>query len=406
MRTGILLGTILGCLALPARAAGQSPLFQRVSATLAGLEGELIEVRRDLHRHPEVSGQERRTAGVVAERLRKLGLEVRTGVGGHGVVGVLRGGGPGPIVAYRADMDAVYSNAPDPVEFRSETPGVRHICGHDLHTTVGLALAAGLASVRAELPGTVVFVFQPAEENVTGARAMLADGAFSPLPAAVFGLHTAPLPVGQLGTMPGTMMAWRDRVAVRITGSGDLGVAADTVSALIRSLSTVDPSQAVVPRQPPFLLAQVAPVGETADSRTVNGSISVADDASSARANSTITARIGRLALPEVSFALEYTPRWVPGVTNDAGLTSAATASIRRALGADAVVDVNSISPAFSEDYGAFQAETPGVFFYLGVGSIGMPHSPGYVADEAAIVFGARAMAAAVLDRLAGSPGA
>jgi len=406
MRTGILLATIAGWLSTPAPAAAQSPLFQRVSDALAGIETELIEVRRDLHRHPEVSEQERRTAGVVADRLRRLGLEVRTGVGGHGVVGILRGGKPGPIVAYRADMDAVFSNAPDPVDFRSETSGVRHICGHDLHTTVGLGLAAGLASVRSELPGTVVFLFQPAEENVTGAKAMLADGALSTLPAAIFGLHTAPLPVGQLGTMPGTMMAWRDRFTVRITGSGNLGAAADTVTALIRSLSTLAPADAVAPHQPPFLLAQVAPVRETADSRTVTGSISVADEASSAGANTTITARIGRLALPQVSFAVEYQPRWVPGVTNDSTLTAAANHSIRTALGADAVVDVNSISPAFSEDYGAFQARTPGVFYYLGVGAIGMPHSPGYVADEAAIIFGARAMAAAVLDRLAGAPGA
>src|SRR6185436_5771750 len=118
-------------------------------------------------------------------------LDVRTGVGGYGVVGVLKGGKPGPLVAYRADMDAVPSNEPDPVDFRSETPGIRHICGHDLHMTIAIGLASALHSVKADLPGSVMFIFQPAEERGAGAKAMLDAGVFAPTaPAAIFGLHT------------------------------------------------------------------------------------------------------------------------------------------------------------------------------------------------------------------------
>jgi amidohydrolase len=149
--------------------------MEDVERQLQSVRADLIEVRRDIHRHPEVSGQEERTAWIVAERLRGSGLEVATGVGGHGVVGILRGGKPGPTVAYRADMDAVYSNAPDPVPFASETPGVRHICGHDIHTTVALGVAEALTAIRDELPGTVKFIFQPAEENIQGAYAMIED---------------------------------------------------------------------------------------------------------------------------------------------------------------------------------------------------------------------------------------
>lgn len=155
---------------------GQPALFPRVDQRLNEITNAMIDVRRDLHRHPEVSGQESRTEGVVASRLRQLGLEVTPGVGGHGVMARLTGGKPGRTVAIRADMDAVPSNAFDPVDFRSVTPGIRHICGHDIHTTVALAVAEGLAAVQSDLKGNVVFVFQPAEENVTGARAMLAAG--------------------------------------------------------------------------------------------------------------------------------------------------------------------------------------------------------------------------------------
>ena len=135
-------------------AAQESNPYGRFADRFDALHDELIEIRHDFHRHPEVSGSEERTSGVVAARLNELGFQVRTGVGGYGVVGRLDGGRPGPIVAFRADMDAVPSNPADPVEFRSETKGVRHICGHDIHTTVGLALAEGFAAIRDDLAGS------------------------------------------------------------------------------------------------------------------------------------------------------------------------------------------------------------------------------------------------------------
>jgi metal-dependent amidase/aminoacylase/carboxypeptidase family protein len=298
----------------PLAVLGQSEsLLSRISAHLAEREADLIAVRRDLHRHPELSGEEQRTAGIVADRLRALGLDVETGVGGHGVVGILKGGRPGPLVAYRADMDAVPSAAPDPVPFASEVPGVRHICGHDIHVTVGLALASALSHVRAELPGSVMFIFQPAEERVAGARAMLDAGLFADRrPVAIYGVHTAPLEVGRISVKSGVMM------------------------------------------------------------------------------------------LPNAS---------APGATNDEALTVAAREAIVAALGAETVIPLQAPPPGFSEDFGWFQKEVPGVFFFLGAsnaatGVVAMPHAPAFVADEAAIVFGARAMAAVLLARLGSQAGA
>lgn len=238
----------------------------------------------------------------MAARLKALGLEVRTGIGGHGVVGLLRGGRPGPVVAYRADMDAVPSTEPDPVEFRSVVKNVRHICGHDVHVAIGIGLASALASVRRDLAGSVLFVFQPSEERATGARAMLDDGLFAKVkPVAIFGLHAAPHAVGRLSSKPGQMMF---------------------------------------------------PMGTA------------------------------------------------PGVTNDAALFGASKAHLIALLGKDAFIDLQAPPKGFSEDFGAFQALMPGVFFFLGIGADGMPHSPGFVADEGAIPFGIRAMAAVVLGRL------
>jgi metal-dependent amidase/aminoacylase/carboxypeptidase family protein len=298
--------TLVCLTAFPVRA--QRPdILQRIDAYLAATNAEWLAVRRDLHQHPEVSGQEVRTAKVVADRLRTLGLEVRTGLGGHGVVGILRGGRPGPMVAYRADMDAVRSTYPDPVAFPSLTPGIRHICGHDVHVTIGLALAAALAHVKADLPGRVMFIFQPSEENATGARAMLTAGLFAEgRPDAIFGLHSAPFDAGLVSSKPGLMMH----------------------------------SNAIA-----------------------------------------------------------------PGVTNHDGLFASSKADVVAVVGAQAFVDLQAPPQGFSEDFGAFQAEVPGVFFFLGVGNAAkglaaMPHSPSFVVDESAIPFGVKAMAAAIVGRL------
>src|SRR5436190_383311 len=145
-------------------------------AELESRQGSMIEMRRDLHMHPETAFQEHRTAGIVAERLRAAGLEVRTGLGETGIVGVVRGGQPGPVVLVRPDMDALPVQERNDLPFRSRVDGKMHACGHDGHTAVGIALAEALAARRDALPGAVVFAFQPAEEIVSGARPMIEQG--------------------------------------------------------------------------------------------------------------------------------------------------------------------------------------------------------------------------------------
>lgn len=383
-----------------------NPLLDRVSAGVAAAAPDLISLRHDLHRHPELSGAEERTSRLVAARLSALGLEVRTGVGGYGVVAVLRGGRPGPLVAYRADMDAFPSTDPDPVEFRSQIPGVRHICGHDVHTAVGVALAVGLAGVRADLPGAVMFIFQPAEESATGAKAMLADGVFArEKPVAIYGVHTAPYEVGQIGTRPGAMMAARDGVRVTIYSKRDLSPAEPALRAALMGVATITPAQTLQPGPEGFVLVQLGPSRTTPGSISIAGIVTLASEATRQRVREAIGRGLTSIPLGDYEQTYVYVPKQIAGVTNDVPLTAAAVASLTAALGPAAVQTVQSILPAFSEDFGSFQDEVPGVFFFLGVsnaakGTVGMPHSPAYVADDGAIAFGARAMAAVLLGRM------
>jgi metal-dependent amidase/aminoacylase/carboxypeptidase family protein len=378
------------------------------------LRAELIDVRRDIHRHPEISGQEERTAGIVADRLRAVGFEVRTGVGGHGVVGVLRGAEAGPLLAFRADMDAVRSSAPDPVEFRSEIEGVRHICGHDVHTTIGLALAEGFASVRERLPGSVMLIFQPAEESARGARTMLADGAFADeVPDAVFAYHTTPFEVGQIATASRTLMPGRDAVRVEIRGKGDLESVARAVREVVRGTGTVAPEEATSPVAGDFVLVQGARAARDPQSGgwQVRATITTSSLEASREALRAIEGGLADLEREELTLNLEYGERFIAGVTNDPDLVEAANASARSVLGDEAVLMLETMSPLFSEDFGSFQEEVPGVMYFLGVsnsekGWVGMPHSPDYVADEEGIFVGARTMAAVFFDLLEdGLPG-
>jgi amidohydrolase len=399
-------GMLWGATDSQAQDVGPDSLLASVDLRLGELRSELIEVRRDIHRHPEVSGREERTAGVVAARLRALGLEVRTGVGGHGVVAILRGGRPGPMAAFRADMDAVASRDPDPVAFASVVDGVRHICGHDIHTTVGLALAEGLAVIRADLPGSVMFIFQPAEENATGARAMIEDGVFeNQRPDAIFAYHTAPLEIGQVGTKSGTLLAGRDQLTVTLSGDGELsGVAAGMVDA-IRGTSTVEP--ATPSARGDFAVTQVF-ASRAADDESgwvIRGQATTSSLAASGRVETSIRESLAELARDGIDASLDYRARVIAGVQNDPSLEEASRAPLRSVLGDSGVLVLETVPTQFSEDFGSFQEQVPGVMYYLGVsnaaeGWVGLPHSPGYVADEESIAIGALAMTAVILDFL------
>lgn len=393
------------------QSAGQSDaqpnrmLLEKVKKAVESNRDQLIGLYRDFHRHPEVSGREERTAAIVADRLRDLGLDVKTGLGGHGVVGVLKGGKPGPVVAYRADMDAVFSDAPDPSPFKSETPGVRHICGHDVHTTVALGIAAALASIREDIAGTIKFIFQPAEENVQGARAMIEAGVLSnPDPKAILAVHCAPLEAGQIGSAEGMMLAGLDTVRVTIEGEADLRPHAKAIAEVISGTSTVSPGSPQAEGQNDFIFVAFTNSQPNAEKTqwVVNAGVRTSSEENSVQAKKNIQAGIEKLGLSAVSYKVEYTNNVMPAVMNDPALVRGAVETIRSVRGEEGLVMVEQVPPFFGEDYAFYLQHIPGVMYWLGVanqkkGIVGLPHHPQFAVDEEAIVVGSKMMAAVLL---------
>jgi len=384
------------------------PMLTAVSDALARNEQSLIAFRRDIHRHPELSGQEVRTAEVIAERMKKAGLEVKTGIGGNGVVAILKGGRPGPVVAYRADMDAIPTTGPDPVEFRSENEGVRHGCGHDMHVTIAVGIAEALATVRDELPGTAVFIFQPSEENGEGAAAVIKDGALeNPRPSAIFAVHCAPLEVGVLGSTQGMLLGGLDVVRVRLTGDGDLDAVAEAVAGVFSGVNTVNMGTPQVQGETDFTMAGIFRSGPAEDGNgtMLVGMVRCSSDERHDAARAVIEKQVDAITADSVTIAMEYSKYMIPPTINDPELVAHGNAVIAALAGPDAIYPLEGVVPFFSEDFSQFQQHIPGAMYFLGVsntprGIMGLPHSPMFVADEGAIKFGARAMSAVLLNCL------
>jgi amidohydrolase len=394
-----------------------------LAARVAAAEARAIETRRDLHANPELGFQEKRTAALVAKRLRGLGVEVREGVGRTGVVGVLRGALPGRVVALRADMDALPVTEETGLPFASKVRaryagqevGVMHACGHDVHTAVLLGVAEVLAGVKAELPGTVVFLFQPAEEGGApgepgGAQAMLADGVFAPLkPDAVFGLHVGPWDAaGELSVTSGPAMAASDRFEIRVKGKQTHGalpaagidpipVAARIVLAIealpAREIDVMTPSVVTVGALHGGVRHNIIP--ETTE---MIGTIRSFDEA----ARDALHAKVARVATKtaEASGATAEVEieRGYPVTFNHVERSAWALGVLRGALGEDKVHAGKPITGA--EDFSYFANEVGGVFLFLGgrapqtsQADAAPNHSPRFVVDERAIATGMRALA-------------
>ncbi len=403
-----------------AQSAASQPAWR--SAPWAGAIERLlplvVEARRSIHAHPELGERELRTAALVAEQLTSFGLEVRTGIGGTGVVAVLTGGRPGAVVAYRADMDALPIREQTGLAFAStrtdtwdgKEVGVMHACGHDMHTAIGLGVAGVLASdeVRPNLPGRVVFLFQPAEESMPdpglhGAARMLADGAFEdPRPAAVFGLHVNPLlALGTASAIPKGAMAAVDRFTIAIQGKQAHGayphagidpvvVASHVVTALqtivSRNVDTHEPVVVTVGKIEAGNRFNIIP-----DTAELVGTIRTHDETVQALVHRRLEALATGIAASFGATATVTIDRVTPVTWNDPELVERMRPSFERALGPGQLVPERPHMGG--EDFAFFAREVPGLFWFLGVSdfSKGRPtlvHTPTFAPEEDALVFG------------------
>ena len=411
-------------------AAPPSPIASDIDRLAAAVEPELIEWRRHLHQNPELGNREFETAKYIVERLRSFGLEPQTGVAKTGVVALLKGGRPGPVVALRADMDALPVREETKVPFASKATaewegqkvGVMHACGHDTHVAILLATARVLTQLKAQLPGTVKFLFQPAEESVpvserpAGAELMVKEGVMqNPKVDAVFGLHVfANVPAGYLTYRSGPFMAAADSFEIIVKGRQAHGSAPwRGVDPIVVGAQIVSAFQTIVSRNVDITrLPAIVTVGQfqsgvrnniIPDSARLVGTIRTFDD----EVQKDIHARVRRIAEGIAAGAgatvTVTIDRGYPVTSNDAALTARMLPTLER-VAPGKVKESELITGA--EDFTFYQRQAPGLFFFLGitppdqVGKAPSNHSPLFYVEEKALLTGVRALSNLALDYL------
>lgn len=424
MKSTLLAGSlaIAGMVSAPAVAA-DAPRDAKIFAAAAAMQPKVVSWRRDIHQHPELSNQEIRTSALVAAHLKKLGFEVRTGVAKTGVIGILRGGKPGGVVALRADMDGLpVAEAPGlpfastaTATWRGQTVPVMHACGHDAHVAMLMGAAEILASMRADIKGTVVVLFQPAEEGpptgeTGGAPEIVRLKALDdPKPDAIFGLHVMPGQVGKLMWRSGGFMAGSDTWELDVQGkqthgsSPWTGIDAASVAAdIVTSFNQIGARQVNVAHAPTVLTVGQIQLGTRhniiAGSFAMTGTLRTFDPAM--RADIMDRMRNSMTSV-EQRFGVKTDMRFVasnPVTANSPELVARMTPTLERA--AKGAVDGSVDYVMGSEDFSAYQAVAPTFFFHLGIGDSASNHSPLFRIDEAAMETGVRAYALAALDFL------
>ena len=438
MMLGAAFVALIACAPAVRAQTSSSDLEQEIRQRAAQIEDKLIAWRRDIHEHPELGEQEARTAGLVAEHLRALGLDVRTGVANTGVVALLKGGKPGPVVALRADMDALPVKEPAGLPFASKAKGkylgrevdVMHACGHDAHTAILMATAEILAAMKEKLPGTVKFMFQPAEEGPSlyaaftgkswGAKLMIQQGVLSdPRPDAVFGLHvTSGMSSGRIGYRSGATMASADELRIKVTGrQGHAGYpwrAVDpitTASQIVLGVQTIVSRRTDLMKSPTVVSISTINGGSrfniVPETVEMTGTIRTYDAGVRKQVHADIKQVAENIAASANAKADVEIIELYDVLVNHARMTSRMAPVLERA--ADGNIQVVNPTGA-AEDFSFFLNEVPGLFFYVGVvprdqdlDKAAPNHSPNFLIDEKALVVGVRTLATVTVNFLAGA---
>lgn len=417
------LALALSCVLLAAPLHAQTALTADIEKRAQAVEAKVVAWRRDIHQHPELGNREVRTAKLVADHLRSLGMDVRTNVAVTGVVGVLKGGKSGPVVALRADMDALpvteLTGLPFAskvrTEYNGQEVGVMHACGHDTHVAMLMGAAEVLAGMRAQIAGTIKFIFQPAEEGLPpgergGAELMLEEGAFKdPRPNVVFGLHVmSPLRVGHISYRPGGQLASVDRLDIVVRGKQSHGAAPwtgvdpiVTASQIVLGLQTIPSRQVNVTKAP--IIVTIGQINGGVrnniipDSVVMVGTLRALDPEMRTIMHERVRRTAEHIAAAAGATAeVTITPGY-PITLNDPALTQWAAPIVERVAGKGKAF--NGPPSLGAEDFSYFANEVPGFFFFLGAVPEGKDlstapsnHSPHFFVDEATLPVGVRAL--------------
>ncbi|MFS4468782.1 M20 metallopeptidase family protein [Maribacter sp. 2210JD10-5] len=417
-----------GLLTMGQNATRPTSIHKSVKSRTDAIFDSLVKIRRDFHRYPEISREEKRTSEKITVYLESLGLEVITCVGGYGVVGILDTGRPGKRIAWRADIDAIATNIPDVVDFSSKNKGVRHICGHDLHAAIGMGITNVLAHHKNKLNGILYFVFQPAEEMNEGAQAMIADGLFDLIqPDEIYGLHMSPYPVGTIATKAENVFAHITVAEIIYKTSHNQNALVDFTKKLMKSAQTYGPNAEFWDNNNLFS----PKLGVTNPNTIYKDYTALMSDFEIQQSNDTLKIRILLntstkerldLFLPLIKSKIEASgyakelltvrfnlQKGLPVMEtpmNNEELTYKTIKSISDIYGKQSVIPLYGVAPLqFSDDFAYFQKSVPGVYFFLGgsnpeKGIAAMPHTPNFAVDEECIRTGVNYFSSMIIERL------
>lgn len=374
---------------------------------------QIVALRRDFHTHPELSFQEVRTAGIVAERLRSCGISVTENVGGTGVVGLLEGAFDGPTILFRADMDALPVQELNEVDYRSINPGVMHACGHDAHTAMGIIIAEIMASKKDTMKGRIKFVFQPAEEVGNGALAMVRDGVLeNPRPDISLGMHVwGDLPTGKIAVTPGPMMSAADEFSLVVKGYGGHGSAPqETRDPIVTAAHIITALQTIVSRSVSARETAVVTVGTIKggdafniipDTVEMTGTIRTYQRHIKKLVHERIKALCDSIAAAfgcEVVLKIDETTK---AVENDPVVSARVHKAAARVVGEENVL--TSVVSMGSEDMSELMEGIPGCYVFVGASPAGASfphHNARFDIDEEALVLGTAMMCEVLSDYL------
>lgn len=397
-------------------------IHKNIQEKTTGIYDSLINIRRDLHRNPEVSGEEKRTSKIIENYLTSLGLEVKSNIGGYGVVGILKGKEAGKIIAWRADIDAIKSDVPDVVDFKSNIEGVRHICGHDVHTTIGLGIANVLSSIKDNLDGTIVFIFQPSEENLKGAKSMIDDGLYDYIkPDEIYGLHVNPMPTGLIAAKQNEVYAYMKLLNINLVNFGSNEEISDFIKKISMEFTTVpeeskfwddrnlgDPQVGIMNPEGVYkkylVIDKEFKINKNENGITIEMFITGTDESEMKLLPEKVEEFFIDSEFADNLISVEYSLEY-PTVNNNAELTQLVLKDISSVYGVQSVLQFYGVIPYRNDDFSYFQEEIPGVYFFLGgsdfqKGIISMPHAPDFAVDENCIKTGVNYFSSMLVDRL------
>lgn len=403
------------------RSSDEKTIHQNIEKQTNEIFNNLVEIRRNFHEYPELAGNEKRTSKIIAEYLSNLGLEVKTGVAGYGVVGILKGGKEGKNIAWRADMDALPNDFVDEVSYMSKVKGIQHGCGHDVHMAIGLGIAEVLSKNKASIKGTIYFIFQPEEETFVGAKNMVNSSLFSELNLdEIYALHVTALPVGQIMVKSNELYAYQKRIQITFNNKltkEDAGTLYTEIrSQILRKKDGVNPWE--IPKafdskiglnNPNTIFKDYLFMEEHFDIESDDKQLSLkaylyeTNKSNLDHIIPNIKKIIGNSMHKEKYISASYIQE-NPTVLNDEQLTKTAMNTLTDMYGSNAVMKNYGQIPYFNDDFFYFQQKTPGVYFLLGGSNLekginAMNHAPNFRVDEECIRVGVTSFSSLILAR-------